>query len=169
MLKLFSIDAQTWDKVKEEGRNRLKGLKSWSDFFDKSRFKLPKDLGEFSNHVKFNLSYFQNNYILVTLIVIAYFLITEPLLLFSVVFVIGGFKFISALPANQPTKIGSASITQTQLWIGYGIVSFILLFFTGVSYTLFWVAVCCAATILIHAGSLTKPIESEFESADENV
>ncbi|KAI8924965.1 PRA1 family protein-domain-containing protein [Entophlyctis helioformis] len=161
------IDAQTWDNVKQESQRRLEALRPWSEFFDRLRFAVPKNFSEFNQRLTFNVRHFQNNYILIVLIVIAYFLITEPFLLVSVGFLIVGFKWISSLPTNEPTTIAGNKFSQLQLWMAYGVISFFLLFFTGVSTTLFWVASLCAAVVAAHAGSMDKPVEAEF--GDEQV
>ena len=163
MNQYLKIDAQSWEYLKNEGQNRVKSLKPWTDFFDRSRFSKPASFQQFSERLHFNMSYFENNYILLLLIVIAYFLITNLWLLFSVLFLIGGYKWLGSLPANQPFKIGSAMFNVTHLWLVYGVVAFILLFFTGVTGTVLWIGGICCGLLALHAGFIDKPVASEFE------
>ncbi|EGF77358.1 hypothetical protein BATDEDRAFT_14138, partial [Batrachochytrium dendrobatidis JAM81] len=154
--------------VKEESQKRLEALRPWTEFFDRQRISKPNGYSGISQRLSFNLRYFQNNYILIVLLVIAYFLITQPWLLVSVAFLVCGFKWISSLPTNEPTVIAGKSFTQLQLWGIYAVISLILLFFTGISSTLFWVAFICALVVCGHAGFMDKPVEAEFEG-DEQV
>ncbi|KAL2917668.1 Prenylated Rab acceptor 1 [Polyrhizophydium stewartii] len=156
------LDPQAWESVREESRKRLEGLRSWGEFFDISRFGLPRSLAVFTQRLSFNLKHFQNNYLLITFFVVAFFLITQPFLLISLVFFAVGFKWISSLPANEPTTIAGAKFSQMQLWGAYAAISLLILFFTGIQATIFWVVVVCAAVVCAHAGCIDKPVEAEF-------
>lgn len=70
MGKYIAIDAQTLDSYKQEASTRLASLRPWTDFFDRSRFSTPVSLAVFSSRLKFNADYFQNNYILIMLIMV---------------------------------------------------------------------------------------------------
>ncbi|KAJ1340057.1 hypothetical protein BSLG_005381 [Batrachochytrium salamandrivorans] len=108
------LDSQTWQSVKTESQRRLEALRPWTEFFDRSRMTKPSSSTAFSQRLSYNLRYFQNNYILVVLLVIAYFLITQPWLLVSVAFLVVGFKWISSLPTNEPTRIGGLADTHAK-------------------------------------------------------
>nr|KAJ3420084.1 hypothetical protein HK105_006131 [Polyrhizophydium stewartii] len=137
------LDPQAWESVREESRKRLEGLRSWGEFFDISRFGLPRSLAVFTQRLSFNLKHFQNNYLLITFFVVAFFLITQPFLLISLVFF-------------------AAKFSQMQLWGAYAAISLLILFFTGIQATIFWVVVVCAAVVCAHAGCIDKPVEAEF-------
>ncbi len=118
--------------VKEEGRKRLAGLQNWRTFFDPNLFRKPSDFTSFKKRFDFNIMFFTNNYILIALVVLAYFLLTNLWLLTGAVFAIGGSKYISSLPANQPIVIMGQSVTSMHLWIGYGVICFFFFYFTGI-------------------------------------
>lgn len=141
------VDPNTWQTVKESSRARFSGLKPLREFFDKNRFGKPASivgmvrrlcpnsstprltlaLLVFTSRLNYNLVYFQNNYMLIVLLVTAYLLFTNLWLLLTILFVLGmlrdyrpiyflcnvyvtpmflgGFKFVSSIPANQPTKL----------------------------------------------------------------
>ncbi len=84
------LTPETVNEIKEETQKRLAGLKSWRDFFAFDRFVRPTDFASFSKRLNFNWGYFQNNYILVSIIVVAYFLLTNVWLLLATAFAIGG-------------------------------------------------------------------------------
>jgi hypothetical protein len=157
------VKLENWENLRQEGAQRLSSVKPWTDFFDQSRFSKPKSFQEFSERLKFNMGYFQNNYLLVGLICIAYFLVTNLWLLFSSIVLIGGFKAISALPANQAISIAGSSVTQAQLWTVYSVFAFFLLMFTGFTGTVLYILGTCFGILCLHAGFIEKPVLSEFD------
>lgn len=152
-----------------ESRKRLEGLRPWGDFFSRHRWSKPVDGNEFKRRFTFNVSYFQNNYLLVSFVVTAYFLVTNIFLLLAVVVGFGGFKYIKSLPVNSSVAIMGNNVSPNQLWIVYGVVIFILLFFTSASSILLWIVGTIAALVAIHAGFMEKPIDAEFGEMEEEV
>ncbi|KAI8901744.1 PRA1 family protein-domain-containing protein [Globomyces pollinis-pini] len=154
------------ENIKSETKKRLAGLRSWSEFFSYDRFIRPTDYNTFQTKLSFNVKYFQNNYLLIILVVVAYFLITNLWLLLSMVYFIGGYKFILSLPTNQPSVILGVQVSQGQLWLMYGIVGFLLYWVSGVTTTIVYVVSVCALFICIHGGCMEKPLEAEFDDQE---
>ena len=153
--------------LKTEASKRISGLKSWNDFFALSRFKKPTDYSTFRNRFDFNVLYFQNNYILVTFIVVAWFLLTNILLFIGAGLAVFGSKYIQSLPSNQPTSLFGTMFYPAQLWIIYGITFFIWFLLSGATGTLFYCFGICAFLVAVHAGCLEKSIEAEFATEGE--
>ncbi|TPX58478.1 hypothetical protein SpCBS45565_g07981 [Spizellomyces sp. 'palustris'] len=155
-------DPQTWTNVTEQSRARFAGLKPPGDFFDKNRFRKPSNIGVFTSRLNYNLTYYQNNYILIVLIVTAYKLFTDLRLLFTILFFLGGWKFISSLPANQPTTLFGVQVTSRQLWPAFAMTGVLLLWFTEVTGKIFWLVAVGALIIGFHAGMMEPPVEASF-------
>ncbi|RKO93027.1 prenylated rab acceptor PRA1, partial [Blyttiomyces helicus] len=156
------------ENIKEQARSRLAGLKPVSDFFDRTRMSRPSSINVFSTRLAFNLHHFQNNYILFVAVMTFYLLFTNLWLLATIIFLLIGFKFISALPANEPATLpGGIVVTSSQLWPIYGFTSLLLLWFTSAGGAIFWLASVCVVLILIHAGIMEPPVEADF--AEEQV
>ena len=119
------VENQNIDAIKQEGMKRLAGLKPWSDFFAMARFQKPTDYTSFRKRFDFNLIYFQNNYLLISFIVVAWFLISNIWLLVGAAAAVGASKYIQSLPSNQPTLIFGQPFLPMQLWIVYSITFFI--------------------------------------------
>ncbi|KAJ3181837.1 hypothetical protein HDU85_003352 [Gaertneriomyces sp. JEL0708] len=157
------IDPATWQTVKDQSTARFSSLRPVKDFFDKNRFSKPASISAFTSRLNYNLVYFQNNYILIVLIITAYLLFTNFWLLLAILVLLGGFKFISSLPANQPTLLfGRVQMTSGQLWIAYGFTAVMLIWISSATSSLFWLASVCALVISFHAGMMEPPIEADF-------
>ncbi|KAI8822650.1 PRA1 family protein-domain-containing protein [Fimicolochytrium jonesii] len=165
------IDAATWQTVKETSRQRLSTLKPLSDFFDRTRLSRPQSIAQFSSRLNHNLTYFQNNYILIVLIITAYLLFTNIFLLVTILFVLGGFKFISSLPANVPTSIfrGRWTVTPSGLWPVFAVVSVLMIWISGATGTIFYMIAVCAFVVCAHAGVMEVPVEAGFANTQEPV
>ncbi|KAJ3308537.1 hypothetical protein HDV04_001160 [Boothiomyces sp. JEL0838] len=143
-------------------KSRLSSIRPFSDFFAKDRFSLPSDFNTFKTRASFNIIYFQNNYLLISVIVVAYFLITNLWLLVSGIFFFGGFKLVASKPDG--ITILEQKYSQAQLWTVYFVLSFLLFWLSGITSTLIYVFAVCGLFCLGHAGCLDKPIEAEYES-----
>ncbi|TPX56374.1 hypothetical protein PhCBS80983_g04587 [Powellomyces hirtus] len=163
------VDPQTWQTVKETSRARLASLKPVSDFFDKNRFGKPANVAVFTSRLNYNLIYFQNNYILLVLIVTAYLLFTNFWLLLTIFYLLAGFKFITSLPSNQPTTLPfiGARVTPSQLWPVFLITGLFFVYISGATGTIFYMMAVCALIICAHAGMMDPPVEANF--AEESV
>ncbi|KAJ3267931.1 hypothetical protein HDV01_003717 [Terramyces sp. JEL0728] len=146
-------------------KTRLNSIRSFSDFFSKERFSFPSDINTFKTRTSFNIIYFQNNYLLISVIVVAYFLITNLWLLFSGLFFFGGFKLVAGKPDG--ITLFDQKYSQAQLWTVYFVLSFLLFWLSGITSTLIYVFAVCALFCLGHAGCLEKPVEAEYESMPE--
>ncbi|KAJ3045861.1 hypothetical protein HDV00_006125 [Rhizophlyctis rosea] len=117
----------------------------------------------FTTRLNFNLVYFQNNYILIVLLFTIYLLFTNFFLLFTILFLIAGFKFVTNMSPNEPTRLpGGIMVTRTQLYPVLVFVGILLLWFTSVGSAIFWLASVCAFVIGTHAGLMEPPVEADF-------
>ncbi|VVT51516.1 uncharacterized protein SAPINGB_P003122 [Magnusiomyces paraingens] len=147
-------------------QNRFSNLKSVTDFFDVKRMSKPQGWVDAQSRINYNLSYFSANYAVIFALLSVYSLITNPLLLFVIIFVIGGMYGIGMLQGND-LHLGITSFTTSQLYTGLLIIALPLGFIASPLSTILWLIGASGVTILGHAAIMEKPIESAF--ADEQV
>lgn len=151
-----------YENVRRFKDERLKYLKPWSEFIDKSRFSAPGKLEAFSRANK-NLAYFFSNYVLIVAVISAYILITNIWFLTTMVFsaiVFYYFRMKAAL--NEPVTIGSVTITTTQ---GYGILAvfgLISFYYNDGSSTLFYLLLISLGSVIAHAVTYEPREEAAF-------
>lgn len=85
--------------------NRFANLRPLSEFFDFKRISKPANFGEVQSRVGYNLSYFSSNYAVVFAMLSIYSLLTNWLLMFVIVLVVGGMWGIGKL-AGRDLEIG---------------------------------------------------------------
>ncbi|KAG0170350.1 hypothetical protein DFQ28_010775 [Apophysomyces sp. BC1034] len=122
-------------KLREE---RLSNLRSLGDFFDKDRIKFTTSFHTISQ--RWN--------------------ITNWFLLFSVMFIVGGFYLISRL--DGPLTIGGTALSPSSLYASYAAASIILLLFSGATGVIFWIIGAAALIVLGHAALLEPGLEGDF-------
>ncbi|KAI8849226.1 hypothetical protein BC829DRAFT_443212 [Chytridium lagenaria] len=127
------VDQQTVDLIRSQGKARLDKLKPMSEFFDKTRFIPPADFRTFTARLQTNLIHFQSNYLAFGLVAILYSLLTNLWLLFDVVFVLVGVRYITAMSPNEPTSLfgGKVILTQNQAWIALACLATLILWFVS--------------------------------------
>ncbi|KAK6462110.1 YIP3-like protein, partial [Scheffersomyces coipomensis] len=137
-------------------------IKPPQEFFDFRRLSKPVNFGEVQSRVSFNLNYFQANYAVFVLILSIYALITNLLLLFVTVFVIGGIFGINKLNGEE-LRTPFGSYNTSQLYTGLLIVAIPLGFLASPISTMMWLIGSSSVGVLSHASFMEKPIETVFE------
>jgi len=95
-------------------------------------------------------------------------LLTNPLLLISLGFLIGGFAAINKF-APEPMQVGDHVVTQKSLYTGLFVIGLPLLWWSSPLGTFFWLVGASAFLILGHATLIEPGIESEYASVQESV
>lgn len=151
-----------FDSVRSQSlANRFANLKPIGEFLDVKRISKPRDFAELQNRANYNLSYFSSNYAVVFVMLSIYSLLTHLLLLFVIIFVVGGMYGISKLQGSD-LDLGFARFTPSQLYTGLVIVAVPLGFLSSPISAVLWLVGASAVTILGHASLLDKPIEASF-------
>ncbi|CAN3364887.1 hypothetical protein DICA3_F13784 [Diutina catenulata] len=137
-------------------------LKPPQEFFDFRRVSKPANLGEVQSRVGYNVGYFSANYLLIVALLSIYALLTNLLLLFVSLFVVGGVLFINRLNGeNLVTPFGS--FQPSQLYLGLMFVGIPLGFLASPISTMMWLIGSSIVTVGAHAALMEKPIETVFE------
>jgi len=156
------------DGVKSFRETRLSALRSPGEFFDYQRISRPADLNQATSRISYNTRYFSGNYGVIAATLAVYALLTNPLLLISLGFLIGGFAAINKF-APEPMQVGDHVVTQKSLYTGLFVIGLPLLWWSSPLGTFFWLVGASAFLILGHATLIEPGIESEYASVQESV
>ncbi|KAL2795832.1 prenylated rab acceptor PRA1 [Aspergillus insuetus] len=141
--------------------SRFANLRPISEFLDFKRISKPANFGEVQSRVNYNLSYFSSNYAAVFVMLSIYSLLTNPILLFVIVFVSAGLWGIGKLDGRD-LELGFARFNTSQLYTGLLLVGIPLGFWASPITTALWLIGATGVTVFGHAAFMDKPIENAF-------
>ncbi|KAF2157204.1 prenylated rab acceptor PRA1 [Myriangium duriaei CBS 260.36] len=153
----FSFDALGAQSL----TTHFSSLKPFSDFFDIKRMSRPSSLLEAQGRLNYNLSYFSSNYAIVFIILSIYSLLTNILLFFDILLVIGGIWGIGKLKGRD-LDLGFARVSVSQLYTVLICITLPLGFRANPFSAAIWLIGASSVCILGHAAFMEKPIESHF-------
>ncbi|KAI5449997.1 Prenylated Rab acceptor 1 [Naganishia albida] len=144
---------------------RLSALRPVNEFFDHQRLSRPNDMNECTSRISYNTRYFSGNYGVVIAILAVYALLTNPLLLIALGFLIGGFAAINKY-APEPMQVGEHVIDQKKLYTGLFVIGIPLLWFAAPLSTFFWLVGSSSVLIMGHASLMEPGLESEYGNVE---
>ncbi|RSH77398.1 uncharacterized protein EHS24_003361 [Apiotrichum porosum] len=153
------------ESVRSLKETRLAALRPVGEFFDYQRVSKPRDTSEYMRRAGYNVRYFSANYAVIVALLAVYSLITNPLLLIALGFLIGGFLGISRF-VPEPIEFNGKVITPQNLYTGLFIIGIPLLWIAAPLSTVFWLIGSSGCVIGAHAGFLEPPVESEYEGIE---
>ncbi|KAF8160798.1 prenylated rab acceptor PRA1 [Crassisporium funariophilum] len=156
------------DTIKSLRETRLGGLRPPSEFFDWQRISRPADFNQATSRISYNTRYFSGNYGLVVALLAVYAVITNPLLLISLGFLVFGFAAINKF-APEATQFGDHTITQKHLYTGLFVIGIPMFWWAGPFGTFFWLIGASSILVLGHASILEPGVESDYATIQENV
>ncbi|EIW63333.1 prenylated rab acceptor PRA1 [Trametes versicolor FP-101664 SS1] len=156
------------ETIKAFRETRLSNIRGPAEFFDYNRVSRPADLNQTTHRISYNTRYFSGNYGLVVALLAVYAIVTNTLLIFAVLFLVGGFAAINRF-APDPITVGEHVITQKSLYSGLFIIGIPLLWFSSPFSTVFWLVGASAVLILGHASIMEPGIESEYATVQDAV
>jgi len=140
---------------------RFANLKPISEFLDLKRLSKPANFGEVQSRVNYNLGHFSSNYAVVFAMLSIYSLLTNWLLLFVIILVVGGMWGIGKLDGRD-LDIGVFKATSSQLYTGLLVIAVPLTIFASPISTFLWLIGATGVSILGHASFMDKPIDEAF-------
>ena len=153
---------QFTDSVRSQSiGTRFANLKPISEFCDLKRLSKPSGFSEVQARVNYNLSYFSSNYAVVALMLGVYSLLTNPPLLFDIIFVSAGLFVIRRLDGRD-LELGVARLTTSQLYTGLLVIGVPVFLWASPLATLLWLIGANGVAILGHAAFMDKPIDAAF-------
>ncbi|GAA6010027.1 Yip3p [Rhodotorula paludigena] len=153
--------AQRLPEAVTQFRERLQSLRPPNEFFDMQRVSKPADLNAATQRIKYNVNYFSGNYILLILLLAVYSLLTNPLLLIALAFLIGGYIGINKF-IPEPVQFGSTTIEPRHLYMVLLIVGIPILWLSAPLSAFFWLVGSSSVLILGHAAVVEPGVESEY-------
>ncbi|KIJ19156.1 hypothetical protein PAXINDRAFT_166991 [Paxillus involutus ATCC 200175] len=156
------------ETLKSIRETRLSALRSPTEFFDFHRISRPADTSQAVSRITYNTRYFSGNYTLIVLVLAIYAIITSPLLLFSIAFLVGGFAAINRF-APDPLQVGDHVVTQKSLYTGLFVIGLPLLWLSSPIMTFFWLVGASSCLILGHACLIEPGVESEYANIQDAV
>ncbi|KAK0212842.1 prenylated rab acceptor PRA1 [Desarmillaria ectypa] len=156
------------DAVKAFRETRLSAIRPPSEFFDYHRISRPADLNQATSRVSYNTRYFSGNYGLIIAVLAVYALISNPLLLIALGFLVGGFAVINKW-APEPVQFGEHTVTQKHLYTGLFVIGLPLLWLASPVMTFFWLVGASGVLILGHASFIEPGVESEYAAVQDTV
>lgn len=140
---------------------RFANLRPISEFLDLKRVSKPRDFGDAQSRINYNLSYFSSNYAVLFVMLSIYSLLTNLLLLFVIVLVVGGMYGIGRLQGRD-LDVGFARASSSQLYTGLLIVAVPLGIWASPITTVLWLIGASGVSIMGHAAFCERPIEDSF-------
>ena len=140
---------------------RFANLRPISEFFDLKRLSKPVSFGDVQTRINYNLSYFSTNYSILFFMLSIYSLLTNLLLLFVIILVVGGMYGIGKLQGGE-LELGMTRLTSSQLYTGLLVISVPLGIWASPISTVLWLIGATGVSVLGHASFMDRPIENAF-------
>lgn len=151
-----------FDAVKSQSfGSRFANLKPISEFLDIKRLSKPRDFGDIQNRVNYNLSYFASNYVVVFAMLAIYSLLTNLILLFDLITLIGGMWGIRKLDGRD-LDVGFLRATTSQLYTTLLVITIPIGIWASPIATALWLIGATGVSVLGHASFMEKDIASSF-------
>lgn len=128
---------------------------------DLKRLSKPANFSEVQTRVNYNLAYFSSNYFVVFIMLSIYSLLTNYLLLFVIILVVGGMYGIAKL-GGRDLQIGTARVATSQLYTGLLVIAVPLGMWASPISTVLWLIGATGVSVFGHASFMDRPIENAF-------
>lgn len=128
-------------------------IQSWSEFFNTSHMiKAPSTTQQLTRRLLNNLSYFQGNYMCVSLVLVIYCILTSPLLLLAILAYLVALYMVTARSATgRHMKILNYKPNIQQQYSFITLISIPLLWVAGAPSAVFWVIGASFVVVGLHA------------------
>ncbi|KAI4721869.1 hypothetical protein E4T48_01829 [Aureobasidium sp. EXF-10727] len=148
-----------FDSVRSQSvGSRFANLKPISEFFNFKQISKPQNFGEVQNRVNYNLGYFSSNYAVLFVMLSIYTLLTNWLLTFDILLVVGGMYGIGKLEGRD-IEIGNFRATTSQLYTALLVIAVPLAIISNPFGSALWLIGASGVSIIGHAAFMEKPIE----------
>lgn len=154
--------------LKSFRETRLSGLRPPTEFFDFTRISRPADMNSATSRISYNTRYFSGNYLLIIALLAVYAVLTNWMLIISLLFLVGGFAAINKF-APEATQFGEHVVTQKHLYTGLFVIGIPMFWIASPFSTVFWLVGASGFLILGHASLLEPGVESEYAAVQESV
>lgn len=130
-------------------------MKPWTEFFKGSRFSRPKTVAEAGRRVMKNLEEYQSNYVVITLLLIFYCVLSSPLLLIALSVAGGGCFYLSYKNQGQKIRVLGRDLSRAEQYGLVLLISLPLFILASAGSTVFWIIGASIFTVGLHASMLS--------------
>jgi len=161
-IQLANIQYREWFNKRRDS------VAPWGEFFNTSKFKAPKTFPKVGTRVVANIEKFQSNYLFVFLGLVAFCILTSPLLLIAIAASLGACYIVSLKNAEKPITLMGKEVALAHQYIGIGVLSFPIFWLAGAGSVIFWLIGASVFVIVLHATMYDSSDPSEqFEELAE--
>ncbi|SCU90983.1 LAMI_0E04302g1_1 [Lachancea mirantina] len=156
----------SYDRLKSEFQSvqgKLSSVRPLPEFLNMRKMSKPQNFGDAQSRMSYNLRYYSANYAVIVGALSIYTLVTNPLLLFLIVFVLASITGINRLQGQDLVLAGGRVFKPSQLYTALFCVGVPLFILASPISTMTWLIGASAVSVLGHASLMEKPIETVFE------
>jgi len=159
------------NSVRQWVTDRRQKVKPWSEFVNTKRFEAPANIPSLGRRLARNIDHFQSNYIYVFVVLIAYCLLTSPMLLICIAASLGACYILQLKNKERKIRFMGREVSLAQQYAGVGIASIPIFILAGAGTAVFWVIGASIVFIILHAVlyNYESAIEDAFELQMEEV
>ncbi|MCO5588452.1 hypothetical protein L7F22_042408 [Adiantum nelumboides] len=137
-------------RLSEGGKQALSQRRPWIELVDRSAFARPDSLSEATTRIRKNWGYFRVNYAFLLSAVVAFSLITNPMSLFFLCFILAAWIYMYLVRTAPFTAFGR-SFSERELFAVMSVFTMFFIFLTNVGSLLISAAMIGFAIISVHA------------------
>lgn len=129
------------------------GVQPWGDFVDTRKFAMPKSLTPAGQRVMKNIEHFRSNYIVVVICVIAFAVVTSPMLLVAVALSAAAAYAAFLRYAETRLTVMGNEMTHTHRVAAVTLLTVLLFWLLGTASIVFWIIGLSLVLVTGHAVS----------------
>eukprot|EP00250_Pteridium_aquilinum_P006631 c16509_g1_i1 orf=204-803(-) len=137
-------------RLSEGAKQALSQRRPWMELVDRTAFARPDSLSEATSRIRKNWGYFRVNYALLLTAVVAFSLISNPMSLFFLCFILAAWIYMYLIRAAPFVAFGR-SFSERELFVLMAVFSVFFVFLTNVGSLLISAAMIGFAIISVHA------------------
>ncbi|CAB41650.1 PRA1-like protein [Schizosaccharomyces pombe] len=160
--------SETFSEIYASRAQYLSGFKSVGEFLDVRRISRPRNFSEAQSRISFNFSRFSSNYLAIIAMLVIYALIRNPLLLIVIGIGVGGVYGIRKLQGAD-LQLSHRVISNQNLYVILACVLIPLGLFASPIETIIWLVGASCVCVFGHAAFFEPPVESAFETVEQQV
>lgn len=137
-------------RISEGTRQALSQRKPWMELVDRTAFARPDSVSDATSRIRKNWGYFRVNYALLLTAVVTFSLISNPMSLLMLLFLLGAWTYMYLI-RTAPFAIVGRTFSERELLALMGVFTIIIVFLTSVGSILISAAMIGLAIICVHA------------------
>lgn len=161
---IFQRISHNYLRLKQYKDTKLKSLRPWREFFDRSQFSVPGKL-EALSRISDNMMYFHSNYLVLTVVLSSYILITNFWFMACMLGCFAAYCWIKIKASNnENVSIFGHELSGTQAYTALAFLALFLFYVTNGSSTVFWLVTTGLIVVVGHA-TTRRPVGASQASA----